>query len=515
MVEYLKNLDTKNLRKILDNIFGFELKCNVYTKEILSWQKQKKYYAVRKGFVPGIYTSWGECQQNINGFSGAEHKGFSTKEEAEAFLNNTDLSEDDTIKRIYSSSDAVAYVAGCFNTSTNEYSYGVVIIYDGGEEHLSQKFNDSDMATMRNIAGEIEGTKRAIRFCVDTKIKSVDIFYDYEGIKEWCTGAWKANKPGTKEYKKYYNSVIDLLKITFVKGEGYSENAYDDLADSLAKAAVGLGEPQTNISVRNNGIIANGIKKDDLEGVFDLLKEDFSDLKLSNREIPYATQYELEISIPNRQKLTVNLYEQKKKIWINGRQEDLFNRLTLYLVELLEIDEIPDFLNTIHETNIDKDVVESEFVNLFPNSYNKLPDDLSRYLHQAVFNLHVSTNVYVANYLVEPAIRPLEGILKMALKNNNIPIRKEDNDYDSFFVFKEKNGAYRLKEQFVTESHSKDLLDYLSKCYTYYHDNRHTLFHWDDPTKEKDTTRILNSIEEAVPIIRDAIALIDEYYTIN
>ncbi len=476
--------------------------------------KAKKYYAVRKGLIPGIYTSWGECQQNINGFSGAEYKGFSTKEEAEAFLNNTDFNEGDATKRIYSSSEAVAYVDGCFNKDTNEYSCGVVIFYDGGEEHFSQKYNDPVMATMRNVAGEIEGAKRAIKFCIDNKIKSVDIFYDYEGIEKWCTGAWKVNKPGTIEYKKYYNSVKNILKITFVKVKGHSGNTYNDLADSLAKAAVRIGEPQNAISIRNNGIVANGIKKEDLEGVFELLKEDFSNLKLSNKEIPHAIQYELEILIPNRQKLYVNLYEHKRKIWINGRQEDLFNRLTLYLVELLEIDEIPNFLNTIHETNIDKDVVESEFRTFFPNSYDKLSESLLRYLHQAVFNLHVSANVYVANYLVEPAIRPLEGILKLALKNNNIPIRDEDKDYDSFFVFKEKNGIYKLREQFVTDSHSKELLNYLSKCYTYYHDNRHTLFHWDDPTQENDTTRILNTVEEAIPIIRDSIALIDEYFTI-
>lgn len=477
--------------------------------------KAKKYYAVRKGLVPGIYTSWGECQQNINGFSGAEYKGFSTKEEAEAFLNNTDFSNEDTTKRIYSSSEAVAYVDGCFNKDTNEYSCGVVIFYDGGEEHLSEKFNDPDLATMRNVAGEIEGAKKAIKFCIDNKIKSIDIFYDYEGIEKWCTGAWKANKPGTIEYKKYYNSVKDILKITFIKVKGHSGNTYNDLADSLAKAAVGIGEPLNNISVRNNGIIANGIKRDDLESVFELLKEDFLELKLSNKKIPYAIQYELEITNPNRQKLTVTLYEEKKKIWLSGRQEDLFNRLTLYLVQLLELDEIPNFLNTIHETNIDTDVVESEFINFFPNSHDKLPKELLQYLHQAVFNLHVSKVAYVANYLVEPSIRPLEAILKMALKNNNIPIRKDNDDYDSFFVFKEKNNTYRLKEQFVMDSHSKDLLDYLSKCYTYYHDNRNTLFHWDDPTKEKDTTRILNTVEEAIPIIRDSIALIDEYFTIT
>lgn len=146
--------------------------------------KAKKFYAVRKGLIPGIYTSWGECQQNINGFSGAEYKGFSTREEAETFLNDIDLCKEDITKRIFSTSEAVAYVDGCFNQITNEYSCGVVILYDGGEEHLSQKFNNPDLATMRNVAGEIEGAKRAIKFCIDNKIQSIDIFYDYEGIEK-------------------------------------------------------------------------------------------------------------------------------------------------------------------------------------------------------------------------------------------------------------------------------------------------------------------------------------------
>lgn len=477
--------------------------------------KEKKYYAVRKGLVPGLYTSWKECQQNINGFSGAEFHSFSTKEEAENFLNAEKSDTEDKTRRIYSSSDAVAYVDGCYNKNTNEFSYGVVIFYDGGEEHISEKFNDPILAKMQNVAGEIEGSKRAMKFCLDQNIKSVDIFYDYNGIECWCTGEWKTNKPATEEYKRYYDSIKDLLKVTFIKVKSHSGDTYNELADSLAKAALGLGDFQNAISMRNNGIIANGIKRCDLESVFELLEEDFSDLTITRKNIPYALRYELQISIPNRQKLTVNLYEEKKKIWICGRQEDLFNRLTLYLVELLEIEEIPNFLNTIHDTNIDKDVIESEFINFFPNSYDKLPEDLLRYLHQAIFNLHVSDKVYVANYLVEPAIRPLEAVLKMALKNNNIPIRKEGRNYDSFFVFKEEcNEKYKLKDEYIKENHSIDFLNYLSKCFTYYHKNRNTLFHWDDPTQERDTTRILNTVEEAIPIIRDSISLIDEYYTI-
>ena len=476
---------------------------------------KNKYYAVRKGIIPGIYTSWGECQQNINGFSGAEYKSFSTKEEAEAFCDSNSKDNSDTTKRIYSEAEAVAYISGCFNEEANEYAYGVVVFYNGGEEHLSGKFIESDILDMKNVAGEIEGAKRAMKFCLDSKIKSIDIFYNYEGIEKWCTGAWRAKKTQTKEYKNYYNSLKNVLKVSFYKLQINSGDTYNNLAESLAKAAVGLGDNLTSISVHTGGIVVNGIKKSDLESVLELMQEDFEDIKISSRDIPYALQYELEIKKPTKQKITITLYDSKNKIWISGRQEDLFNRLSLYIAELLEIDEIPKFLNTVHNMDIDKDVVENEFMRLFPNSHDKLPKDLKKYLHQAVYNLHITGNVYVANYLVEPALRPLEGILKLALKNNGIPIRREGEEKDSFFAFKEINGKFVLKDQFRKEEHSKELINYLSKCYGYFHDNRHTLFHWDDPTEEMDTTRILYTVPEAIAIIRDAIALIDEFYTIS
>jgi len=45
------------------------------------------YYAVKKGIEPGIYNSWEECSNQIDGFPGAEYKKFKTMEEANDFLN--------------------------------------------------------------------------------------------------------------------------------------------------------------------------------------------------------------------------------------------------------------------------------------------------------------------------------------------------------------------------------------------------------------------------------------------
>ena len=48
---------------------------------------KKKIYAVRKGNKTGLFYSWDECKKAVHGYSGAEYKGFLTKDEAEAFLN--------------------------------------------------------------------------------------------------------------------------------------------------------------------------------------------------------------------------------------------------------------------------------------------------------------------------------------------------------------------------------------------------------------------------------------------
>ena len=46
-----------------------------------------KYYAVKKGKVPGIYFNWNDCKAMVDGYQGAVYKSFKTIEEAEIFIN--------------------------------------------------------------------------------------------------------------------------------------------------------------------------------------------------------------------------------------------------------------------------------------------------------------------------------------------------------------------------------------------------------------------------------------------
>ena len=48
---------------------------------------QNKYYVVWIGVQPGVYDSWEECHQQVEGWKGAVYKGFATREEAEEAIN--------------------------------------------------------------------------------------------------------------------------------------------------------------------------------------------------------------------------------------------------------------------------------------------------------------------------------------------------------------------------------------------------------------------------------------------
>lgn len=146
-----------------------------------------------------------------------------------SFLNTT---EDDSVH---------IYVDGSYDKETEWYAYGMVVLKaDGTYEEYSDKFNDEELKSMWNVAGEIMGACAAMQYAMDYEIPKITIFHDYEGISKWPLGEWKAKKEGTRAYINFYNEASKKCDIKFKKVTGHSGDKYNDMADKLARKALGL-----------------------------------------------------------------------------------------------------------------------------------------------------------------------------------------------------------------------------------------------------------------------------------
>lgn len=192
-----------------------------------------KYYAVKKGHKPGIYTSWDECKKQVEKFSGAVYKSFTSLEDAKNFIK---LEEEKIVDY-----GLIAYVDGSYNIKTKEYGFGCILI-EGQKviKELSGKGDKEALVSMCNVAGEILGSLAAMKFALENGYPGVCIYYDYEGIEKWANGLWRANKIGTQNYQKLVNEYRKKINISFIKVLAHSGDFFNERADKLAKKAVGI-----------------------------------------------------------------------------------------------------------------------------------------------------------------------------------------------------------------------------------------------------------------------------------
>lgn len=206
---------------------------------------KKAYYAVRKGKIPGVYSTWELCKEMIDGYSKAEYKKFNSIDEAERFMKYIGEEVEEEPRRFVEKPEVIIpkengvsiYVDGSYRDGV--YSYGYVIL-DHNENILAQRYgkgSDPIAATMNNVAGELTAVMRA---CVDARelgYRDITIVYDYTGIREWPLGKWKAKNHCVAKYVQFLHDLIREynIKIDFKKVKGHSCDKYNDLADALAK----------------------------------------------------------------------------------------------------------------------------------------------------------------------------------------------------------------------------------------------------------------------------------------
>ncbi len=95
-------------------------------------KNKKNYYVVKKGFIPGIYISWDDCKNQVNGYNGAIYKKFTNYEDAYNFLNNIKNTKNNSQTQIDILKDTKKNIVIRHNPDNNTYLSDYTYIFCDG-----------------------------------------------------------------------------------------------------------------------------------------------------------------------------------------------------------------------------------------------------------------------------------------------------------------------------------------------------------------------------------------------
>lgn len=199
---------------------------------------KNKFYAVKIGRNPGIYTNWSDAEQQVKGFTGADFKGCATHEDAVNYLKGN--SNSSIISGEEGKKDKVYFYVDGSRIGTKIGS-GVVVVKNN-EILFKDATRYPANAPEGNIAGEIYATIRTIQLVMANDYRDIAICYDYEGIEKFITGEFEAGSALTKRYVDYFNQYIinNKIQYEFINISSHTGHKYNELADKLAQLGTEL-----------------------------------------------------------------------------------------------------------------------------------------------------------------------------------------------------------------------------------------------------------------------------------
>ncbi|MBO4515332.1 MAG: reverse transcriptase-like protein [Lachnospiraceae bacterium] len=136
-----------------------------------------------------------------------------------------------------------AYVDGSYNDEIKRYAFGCVFLPPQGGIYLAMGNGENpETVSMRNVTGEMLGAMYAVKTAMKNGFSVIALYYDYEGIEKWVTGAWKAKKEHTKKYAQAMQEWGKQIEIRFYKVTAHSKVEYNELADKTAKRGLEEGK---------------------------------------------------------------------------------------------------------------------------------------------------------------------------------------------------------------------------------------------------------------------------------
>jgi ribonuclease HI len=218
------------------------------------------YYAVVNGRTNGIFLNWNDCNNSVKGYKNALYKKFDTREEADFFIQSTNIINDNIKNEKNEKEEIIEFIpeyyvytdGACSNNGKENALAGIGIFFGLNDiRNVSKRIEGKQTNNIAEITAIIE-----TYFIIENDIingKKVAIVTDSEyAIKcvssygEKCyKKSWKLEIPNKELVQKAYEMYKDNTNIQFIHIKAHTNNTDihsfgNDNADKLANIAIGL-----------------------------------------------------------------------------------------------------------------------------------------------------------------------------------------------------------------------------------------------------------------------------------
>ena len=229
-----------------------------------------KYYVVKKGYNPGIYNNWIDCEKQVKGFSGAVFKSFKTPKDADNYLHESSsptitLPSQNLINSTISINDhIVVYTDGSSKNYIGGYCYAIIpeellniysdICYLKDKETYIENNMIKNYGPTPGVSTNNFAELYAIQKCLSNEKGNIKFYTDSnysikaltEWSKNWIKNGWKTTQGNNVENKDIIQNILHLMKnrnITFQHVFGHNGNIYNEIVDKYANIGRELSSP--------------------------------------------------------------------------------------------------------------------------------------------------------------------------------------------------------------------------------------------------------------------------------
>ena len=186
----------------------------------------KKCYAVRKGFMRGIFTKWEKCKSSVDGYSGAVYLKFDSIAYALEYLIG-----DGSVPCL------IPYYA--YNNDQCNYEYTAAICSQGKCELLSKEMYFINVKTEHALQTpaweELDAITEAVTHAIGKGYSELVIFYNHPAVGGWGTDKIISNSNRAKEFVSFCKEKSAIINLKFMVLPTLSRYTFNEIVDILQR----------------------------------------------------------------------------------------------------------------------------------------------------------------------------------------------------------------------------------------------------------------------------------------